>query len=357
MKRNICILLLLTMIFAVSGCSQRELAQQQLAQAKEENRHEATTFAMDTIMTLTVYDENGEQILIDAEQRIRQLERLFSVTIENSEISQLNQNAGISPVSISTDTMQILQAAKDISALTNGCYDMTISPVVKLWGFTEDTHHVPSQAELDAKLPLVDFSKVTLSEEDQTAFLENSDMAVDLGGIAKGYTSDAVTDLMRQSGVKSALIWLGGNISALGSKPDGTPWKIAVENPLDSADYVGLLEVTNKSVITSGGYQRYFEQDGKRYHHIIDPATGYPADNGLLSVTIISENGTKADALSTALFVMGLEDALAFWRQSNDFEAVFVTDDGRVIATEGIANQFSFEGVDNDFVYETANRQ
>lgn len=161
---------------------------------------------------------------------------------------------------------------------------------------------------------------------------------------------------MKEEGVESALIWLGGNISAIGNKPDGNPWKIAVENPLDTNDYVGLLEVSDCSVITSGGYQRYFDQDGKRYHHIIDPATGYPSDSGLLSVTIISENGTKADALSTALFVMGYERAVELWRQSDDFEVIFVTEDGKVIATEGIADQFTFEGKDNDFAYETVTR-
>lgn len=252
--------------------------------------------------------------------------------------------------------MYLLKTAKEMDELTNGCYDMTISPVVKAWGFTEEEHHVPTQAELDALMPLVDNDSVILSEEDQTAYLAKEGMAVDLGGIAKGYTSDAVTKLMKEEGVESALIWLGGNISAISNKPDGNPWKIAVENPLNTEDYVGLVEVSDCSVITSGGYQRYFDQDGKRYHHIIDPAMGYPSDSGLLSVTIISENGTKADALSTALFVMGYDRAVELWRQSDDFEAIFVTEDGKVIATEGIADQFTFEGQDNDFTYETVTR-
>lgn len=349
--------LVLASVFILGGCSEkREQAQQMLAQAKEENRHEATTFAMDTIMTFTVYHENGEQIMTDAEQEIRRLERLLSVTIEDSEIAQLNANAGKQAVPVSEDTMYLLKTAKEMDELTNGCYDMTISPVVKAWGFTEEEHYVPTQAELDALMPLVDNDSVILSEEDQTAYLEKEGMAVDLGGIAKGYTSDAVTKLMKKEGVESALIWLGGNISAIGNKPDGNPWKIAVENPLNTEDYVGLVEVSDCSVITSGGYQRYFDQDGKRYHHIIDPATGYPSDSGLLSVTIISENGTKADALSTALFVMGYDRAVELWRQSDDFEAIFVTEDGKVIATEGIADQFTFEGKDNDFTYETVTR-
>lgn len=340
--------LLAAAVFLWSGCAgEQNLAQQ---------AHEATTFAMDTIMTFTIYDEDGEQLLIDAEQEVRRLERLFSVTMEDSEIARLNQNAGVTSISISQDTAALLQAGKEISAWTGGCYDMTVSPIVKAWGFTEEEHRVPTQEELDTLLPLVDSGGVILSETEQTAYLTKAGMAVDLGGIAKGYTSDAVTKLLRDSGVTSALIYLGGNISTLGTKPDGTLWKIAVENPLDATDYVGLMEVSDCSVITSGGYQRYFEQDGKRYHHIIDPSNGYPAESGLLSVTIISENGTKADGLSTALFVMGLEDALEFWRQNEGFEAIFVTEDGRVVATEGIAQQFTFEGRDNDFEYEIEER-
>ncbi len=284
------------------------------------------------------------------------MHRLFScIGIELCNFAVLHGHRK-QTVPVSEDTMYLLKTAKEMDELTNGCYDMTISPVVKAWGFTEEEHHVPTQAELDALMPLVDNDSVILSEEDQTAYLAKEGMAVDLGGIAKGYTSDAVTKLMKEEGVESALIWLGGNISAISNKPDGNPWKIAVENPLNTEDYVGLVEVSDCSVITSGGYQRYFDQDGKRYHHIIDPAMGYPSDSGLLSVTIISENGTKADALSTALFVMGYDRAVELWRQSDDFEAIFVTEDGKVIATEGIADQFTFEGQDNDFTYETVTR-
>lgn len=341
--------LLLCAIFTFSGCSTQ-------TQQQPENKHFASTFAMDTIMEMTIYDENGEQLLTDAEQEIRRLERLFSVTMEDSEITKLNQNAGIAPVPISDDTLDLLQTAQQVQQQTNGSYDMTVAPIVQAWGFTKEAHHVPSQEELSQLLPLVQAKNVEVSADAKTAYLTQSGMSIDLGGIAKGYTSDAVSTLLKNSGVTSALLWLGGNISVIGNKPDGNPWKIAVENPQDQSDYVGLLEVSDCSVITSGGYQRYFEQDGKRYHHIIDPATGYPSQSDLLSVTIVSENGTKADALSTALFVMGLEDALTFWRESNDFEAVFVTTDNQVVATEGLQDCFAFEGQDNDYTYTIANR-
>lgn len=339
--------------FLLSGCAeQREQAQAALENSKQENRHEVTSFAMDTIMDFTIFHEDGEELLIDTEQEIRRLENLFSVTLEESDISRLNQEAGKKAVSLSEDTLTLLRAGKELGEATDGAFDIAISPVVKAWGFTEEEHHVPSQEELEQLLPLTKAEDILI--EQQTAFLQKEGMAVDLGGIAKGYASDCAAELLREKGVTSALLSLGGNICAIGGKPDGTPWKTAVQNPIDASDYVGLLEVKDTCVITSGGYQRYFEQDGKTYHHIIDPATGKPAESGLLSVTIVCENGTKADALSTALFVMGLEDALAYWRTQEDFEAIFVTESGEVVATKGLETTFTFEGRDNDFTYRIA---
>lgn len=358
MNRNKIMAALLCCTFLFSGCAEkREEAQQLLSKYSEKDLHEMTTFAMDTVMQFTLYSENGEQLLIDAEQEIRRLERLFSVTMEDSEIAQLNQQAGLGGVSLSEDTLKVLMRGKEIGELTNQAFDITISPVVKAWGFTTNGEkHIPSTKTLENLLPLTNAKDLVINKDVATAELLKKGMAVDLGGIAKGYTSDAVTALLKENGVTSGLFSLGGNISAIGTKPNGQKWKIAIENPLDANDYVGLLEVENCSVITSGGYQRYFEENGKRYHHIIDSKTGYPADSGLLSVTIISKDGTKADGLSTALFVMGLEEAVNLWRNSNDFGAVFITTDGKVIATEDAATFFTFEGKDNDFVYETIKR-
>lgn len=358
MKRKKIVFILLSCIFIFGGCTaKREEAQQILDKSSEKNLHEMTTFAMDTVMQFNIYSEDGEQLLTDAEQEIRRLERLFSVTMEDSEIAQLNQKAGVGAVSLSKDTLTVLMRGKEIGALTNQAFNITISPIVKAWGFTTNGEkHVPSKETLESLLPLIKIDNLKINENASTAELLKKGMAVDLGGIAKGYTSDAVTALLKAKGVKSGWLSLGGNISTIGTKPNGEKWKIAIENPLDVNDYVGMLEVEDCSVITSGGYQRFFEENGKRYHHIIDSDTGYPADKGLLSVTIISKDGTKADGLSTALFVMGLDDAVSFWRGSHDFEAVFVTGDGKVIATEGAATFFTFEGRDNDFVYETVKR-
>ncbi|WP_458408075.1 FAD:protein FMN transferase [Anaerotignum sp.] len=345
----------LASVFLLTGCAERrEAAQQMLENKKMENRHEATTFAMDTIMTFTVIHEDGDEIIIDAEQEIRRLENLLSVTVENSDISRLNAAAGKEALDMHVDTQVLLQAGKTLGEKTNGMFDIAISPIVKAWGFTEEEHHVPTQAELDALLPLSDPADVILKEG--TAYLQKEGMAVDLGGIAKGYASDKVAELLKEKGVESAIFSLGGNVYGIGTKPDGEKWEVALANPLDANDYCGLISIENQATVTSGGYQRYFEENGKKYHHIIDPATGYPAESGLLQVTIISESGMEADVYSTALYVMGLEKALEFWKANGGFEAIFVTEAGEVIATEGADACFEFEGRDNDFTYRVVKR-
>ena len=353
LKKILALALAATVLF--TGCeNRREETKQALENQKMENRHEATSFAMDTIMTFTVIHEDGDQIIIDAEQRIRELENLLSITLENSEVSRLNAAAGKEAIEVSKDTWILLEAGKNLGAGTGGAFDIAISPVVKAWGFTEAEHHVPTQAELDALLPLTNPDDVVLDK--MTVYLEKEGMAVDLGGIAKGYASDEVASLLKGKGVESAIVSLGGNVFGIGTKPNGEKWEVALANPLDANDYCGLISIEDKAVVTSGGYQRFFEENGKKYHHIIDPATGYPAENGLLSVTIISESGMEADVLSTALFVMGLEDGLKYWQENGGFEAIFVTETGEVVATEGADACFTFEGRDNDFTYRMVER-
>ena len=339
----------------LGGCAeQREQAQQMLENSKMKNRHEATTFAMDTVMTFTVIHEEGEELIIDAEQEIRRLENLLSLTIEGSDVAKLNAAAGKEMIEMHEDTQALLLQGKKLGEKTENAFDIAISPVVKAWGFTEEEHSVPSQEKLNALLPLTNPDDIIL--DSGKAYLQKEGMAVDLGGIAKGYASDKVADLLKGKGVSSAIFSLGGNVYGIGTKPDGEKWEVALANPLDVNDYCGIISVENQAVVTSGGYQRYFEENGKKYHHIIDPKTGYPAESGLLSVTIISESGTEADVLSTALYVMGLEKALDFWKENDMFEAIFITEEGEVVATEGADACFAFEGRDNDFTYRVVER-
>ena len=321
----------LTGCFLFSGCAeQRQNAQKMGEEGTQEDSYESTTFAMDTVMTFHIVAPDGEDLLIDAEQEVKRLEKLFSVTDEDSDIEQINDNAGDKAVTVSADTLALLKAGKQLGKAT--------------------------QETLDELLPLTKVSNVTIDEDASTVYLEKEGMAVDLGGIAKGYASDKLAELLKKKGVKSAWLSLGGNVCAIGTKPDGSPWRIAVQNPADENDYVGVVEISDACAVTSGGYQRYFEENGKKYHHIIDPATGKPAESGLTSVTIICKDGTKADALSTALYVMGLDDALAYWKTQDDFEVIFVTEDGEVVATEGLKDSFTFDGKGNDYTYRVAKR-
>ena len=290
-------------------------------------------FAMDTVMDLTIY---GSQASLDsAEARIQDLEAQLSVTDESSEIYALNQNGS---GTLSGDAAALLSQALALCEETGGALDLSIYPVVRAWGFTTGAYSVPADETLQALLTCVDYAEINLDSATGRVTLAPG-MEIDLGSVAKGYTGDQVLSLLREDGVIAALLNLGGNVQALGSKPDGSPWKIAVQNPFGSG-YVGTLEIVDQAVITSGGYERYFEENGQVYWHIIDPATGTPARNGLVSVTVVGSSGLLCDGLSTALFVMGPERAAGFWREHGGFEAILVTEDRQILVTEGLEDNF-----------------
>lgn len=256
--------------------------------------HTTTFFAMDTIMELSVY--GNEKVLSAAEKRVAALEKLFSVTDPDSEIYALNHNGASE---LSGDTAACLADGLDLCRRTGGALDLSVYPVERAWGFTTGNYRIPSEQELSALLPLVDYSRIPF---DKAVISLDQGMEIDLGGIAKGYTGDQLLQLFRENGVSSALINLGGNIQAVGAKPDGTPWRIGIQDPFGDG-YLGTLDAVNQAVITSGGYERYFEENGQVYWHIIDPSTGYPAKSGLLSVTVVGEQGVLCDGLSTALSI------------------------------------------------------
>lgn len=298
----------------------------------------ATLTAMDTVMTLTVYGKR--ELLNGCEERILDLEKKLSVTDKTSELSALNANGS---AKLSDDTAELIRRALALCAETDGALDITIYPVVRAWGFTAGEYRVPSDAELAALLELVDYGKAEL--EGNECRLPGGTL-IDLGAVAKGYTADVLAAYLRENGVKSAILNLGGNVYALGSRPDGKPWRVGIADPFGE-DYAAVVSVTDKAVVTSGGYQRFFEQDGVTYQHIIDPATGHPVDNGLASVTIIGDEGLVCDALSTALFVMGLDRASEFWRAHGGFDAVFIDADGGIYITEGLEACLSLTGSGN----------
>ena len=322
MKRLLCLLLALCMVLSLTACGGEQPESVQL-------------FAMDTVMDLTAYGENAAAALTDASREINRLERLLSRTIDTSEISQINAGGA---VTVSEETASLLAQAQTYTAATDGAFDITIAPLVSLWGITTDSPYVPTQQEIDALLPLVGSEHLHLSGD--TATLDDG-CAIDLGGIAKGYASDRLADIFAQYGVDSALVSLGGNVYARGTKPGGAAWSVAVQHP-EQDGYAAMLSLTDAFAVTSGGYQRYFTgPDGTVYQHILDPKTGWPVQGDLLSVTIVADNGTMADAYSTALYVMGREAAQDFWRQNGGFDMVLITKDGQVLYTPGLADKLT----------------
>ena len=296
-------------------------------------------FAMDTYMTVKAYGSNGDAAVDAAVDEINRLDALLSTGKKDSEIGQINANNG---GQLSEDGAVLMERSLELYKSTNGAFDVAIYPVMKAWGFTDGNYQVPDADTLKATLELADPFLIDYDKETSTVSFKKDGVQIDFGGIAKGYTSSRIMDIYREKGVTSGLVNLGGNAQVFGTKPDGSLWRVAVQSPDSEDEYLGVLETKDKAIITSGGYERYFEKDGVTYHHIIDPSTGYPADNGLISVTIVSADGTLADGLSTSLFVMGKDKATDYWKaHSDEFDMILLTDDEKLYVSEGIKDSFT----------------
>lgn len=315
---------LLSAAFLLTGCSG----------APAQEPETATFFAMDTAMDFTVY---GDAALLDeAETLIGSLEEQVSVTDEHSDIYAIDHTGS---GSLSGNAAELMEQALELCRRTGGALDISVYPIVRAWGFTTGSYQVPDEETIQSLLPLVDYTQIQYDAATGVVTLPEG-MEIDLGSVAKGYAGQLAAQMLREHGVQSALLNLGGNVQTVGTKPDGSPWQIGIKDP-QGEDAMMVLSVEDQAVVTSGGYERYFEQDGQTYWHIIDPSTGHPADSGLLSVTIVGKQGIICDGLSTSLFVMGLEKAADLWAQSGDFEAVFVTASGEVYITEGLQDRFA----------------
>ena len=327
MKRLACLLLACLTALALTACG-------------AEKPQEISLFAMDTYMTLAAYGDNADDALTAASREINRLEATLSRTIDTSDVGRLNVGEA---VVVQPETRALLERALTLSDETGGAFDMTVAPLVALWGITSDAPRVPSQEEIDALLPLVGGGHIHLDGREATL---DEDCAIDLGGIAKGFTSDKAADILSRSGADRACANLGGNVYVY-SRENSRAWNVAIEDPKGKDGYVCILSLTDHFVVTSGGYQRYFTgPDGTVYQHILDPKTGYPVQSDLLSASVILPRsgdalaGTRADAYSTALYVMGEHGAADFWRAHKDFDMVLVTTDGRVVYTPGLAGVF-----------------
>ncbi|MFP4376096.1 MAG: FAD:protein FMN transferase [Spirochaetales bacterium] len=320
--------------FAVVSCTQ------------ELERHTETELLLGTVLTVTLYGDDTGPIFDQIFERVAEIESKMSTSeddYQTTELLEVNRAAGDRPIEVSSDTFYVVEQALEYSRLSNGRFDLSVAPLVGLWGIGTDSAQVPSEQRINDALAKVDYSKVELSQDREAIYLPERGMGVEVGAIAKGYAADEAGRIIRESGKDSALLDFGGNILTIGTKPDGSLWRIGVQLPESQARrgvFIGIAEVEDLSVVTSGTYERFFVQDDVRYHHILDTETGYPVRNRLESVTIVTEDSIRADALSTSIFAMGLEEGLRFAEELSDAEALFVTEDKEIHMTSGMGDFF-----------------
>ncbi len=329
--KKLCLSLVLTasVILILSGCSKKSASE---------------FYAMNTFMSVSAFGESSDPAVKRVQSRVTELDRLWAVTNEDSELSRLNSGE---VSSVSPETAELVAFCAEISERTYGAFDPTIYPVLTAWGFTREENRVPPKSEIAELLTRVGIDNVLQNNNEIT--LKNGAM-LDFGAVAKGYAGDEAAKILRDEGISSALINLGGSITTVGKKPDGSDWRIGVKNPAGDGN-VGTLAISDLSAVTSGMYERYFTApDGTVYGHIIDPETGCPADNDLLSTTIVSDNAALCDALSTALFVMGSEKAKQFYYENHsalDFELILITKNNKIIISRGLRDRFEWTDTQN----------
>lgn len=325
MKKFLSIILTICITINMCGCSTKETISRSL-------------FCFNTYVEITFYDWNDdtdtEAVINQCIEMCKSYEKMFSKTITTSEISQINSNSG-DTVTVSETTASLINDCIEYSILTNGAFDITIAPIVDLWNITGTNPKVPSKKEIDNCLQYVGYKNINVNNN-QVSLKENT--KIDLGGIVKGFVADKIKEYITKSGVTSAIIDLGGNILTVGSNNDES-FKIGVKKPFtESGEIIATIDVIDKSVVTSGIYERYFKDGAKIYHHIFDTQNGYPVDNDLYSVTIISDNSEDGDALSTSLLSLGLEKSIDLLNSlDKDIEAIFVTNEYEVIVTKGLS--------------------
>lgn len=308
----------------------------------QEEPFTSTSFAMGTYVQQTVYGESGEQAAQEANSAVQELENRISWRVESSDVARLNAAAGTDWIDIAPETAVILQDALDVAERSNGAFDPTILPISSLWDFGGENQHFPGDTELQRFLPFVDYRNVRVDAEQSKASIKIRGAAIDLGAIGKGAACDQMVRAYQEAGAKAGVAAVGGSIGLYGEKPGGNAWRLAIRAPDSSAEQaveMGTLDLKEGFVSTSGSYEKTFEEDGRTYHHLLDPKTGYPADNGLVSVTVVYQNGAMSDALSTAAFVLGLEQGRALLEEYGA-GGVFIDRDHRVTVTEDLKYAF-----------------
>lgn len=335
-KIKLCFLLFCS-IFILNGC----VIEKQVPPAKEE-KTPFQEFFLNSVLEVDIREDRNdhEEILKEIQSRIQNIEQKMSLKLEDSEVVKINDNAGIHPVNVSDDTFYVIEKSLKYSELSSGAFDVSVGNLVQLWGIGTENEKIPSENEIKTALSTVNYKNVVMDSEQKTIFLQQKGMSIDLGAIAKGYAADAINEILKKYQVNSAIINLAGNIYIHGDK-NGEPFKVGIQNPYEHrGDFLGIYEAANQSIVTSGIYERYFEKEGKRYHHILSTNTGYPVENELVAVSIISTNSIDGDALSTSVFALGLEQGMPLVESLDDVEAIFITHDKKIYLSDGAKTKF-----------------
>ena len=323
LNRRFCAAAVVPLLFLFAACSRAEPSR--------------TEFVLGTVCSITLYDQAKESVYRDIFNRLREIENRMSVNLPDTHVSRINDAAGVAPVQVHDDVFTVIERALYFAGISGGAFDPTVEPLVRIWGIGGDNPRLPPQREIDVVLTLIDWRDVELDSQTRSVFLKRHGMSLDLGAIAKGFAADEAAAIIRKAGLKRAIVDLGGNILTFGVKKDKSPWRVGLQNPRkDRGSYLGVVAGPQQTVVTSGVYEKFFDFEGRRYHHLFSPFDGYPVRNGLLSVSIISSVSMNADALSTAVFVLGYEKGRALIESLEDAEAVFVFEDNSIRMTGGV---------------------
>lgn len=317
---SLSVLLALTVLILM-GCS----SEKQLNYISDSN------MKFGTVINIKLYDYNDSSFFEKVWAEMDRMENLYSTNIATSDVSKFNAHQSTEPLSVSPEIIEMVTIAQTYSELSNGQFDITIEPLVKAWDILAENPRVPDAALIEESQLHINYKNLIVDKANHTLAKKDPMLKIDLGAIAKGYAADQLAKLIKANGIQRAILNLGGNIFAVGSKGDDTPWSIGIQDPYEpTGESFGLIKTSDMSIVTSGSYERYFEQDGKRYHHILNPETGYPSDNELVAVTIISKESVVGDCLSTSAFSLGLEAGMSLIENQKGISAIFVTKDKSV---------------------------